>query len=355
MNPSTTVSTTVRQSNFELLRILSMAGVLMNHTIRTLWNIFEPELSWPNGCRIFLMSWAVLAVNCFILISGYFTIKLSWKGVVKYYAQCFFYMALFVGMSSIINHSLTITDLSKVVFACSESHWFIYSYFVLMLASPLLNKAIRVMDMKQMRGAIILLLLVDVYLGYIHLAPEIAPMGYELTHFAIMYLLGNYISRTPVRRAPWGLMLLGIVLLMTLLHILKWYYPLAGVIYSQHYNSPCLIAGSLIMFLWARTWTIQSKVVNWCAGGVFAVYLIHFNEYFQPYFWSWLRAIRDMGTFYTIPVLLTVADVLFFSLFILIDKLRFRIFHPLEIKIADLLSATTSSIRQHINIDSDGQ
>ena len=335
---------TLRQSNFELLRILSMAGVMLNHTLQNLWNIHVPEVTWSNECRIVLMNWAILAVNCFIMISGYFTIKLSWRGVVRYYLQCLFYMALFVVVSALVSHSLTLHDMAKVVFAGSESDWFIRCYFALMLISPLLNKAIRAMSDSELRLSLILLLIVDVYFGYMHQIKEIAAEGYELLHFATVYVIGSYISRTPVNRAPWGWLLLGMLVLMTMLHIVKMRFFPISVIYSLHYNSPCLIIASTMMFLWARTWKVQSNAINWFAGGVFAVYLIHCNPYISPYYWQLMKAIRDIGPWFVTPILVTGASAASFCAFVLFDKLRAKIFQPMEIAIADKLGTVSGRL-----------
>lgn len=338
----------VRQSNFELLRILSMIGVMLNHTLQNLWNIHVPEITWDNECRIFLMNWAILAVNCFIMISGYFTIKLSWRGVVRYYLQCLFYMALFVAISAIISHSVTLHDLAKVVFACTEGDWFIRCYFALMLVSPLINKALRAMTDKEMKFALVLALIVDVYIGYMHQVKEVAPEGYELVHFVTIYMIGNYICRTEINRAPWGWLLLGMLLLMTGLHIIKMRFFPISVIYSLHYNSPCLLIASTMMFLWARTWQLQSKAVNWIAGGVFAVYLIHCNPYFSPYYWQIMKAVRDIGSWYVTPLLVTAASALMFCAFVLFDKLRAWVFKPLESSVADALDRTFSPFVEKI-------
>ena len=329
--------TSVRQSNFELLRIVCMAGVLLNHTLQNLWNIHVPEVTWDNECRIYLMNWAILAVNCFIMISGYFTIRLSWRGLIRYYLQCLFYMALFVGVSAIIHRTVTPHDLAKVIFAGSENDWFIRCYFALMLVSPLLNKAVRALTDAQMKLVLALVLVVDVYFGYMHQTKEVAAEGYELVHFATVYLIGNYIARTHVNRAPWGWILAAMLAVMTGLHIIKMHFFPISVIYSLHYNSPCLIVASVMMFLWARTWRVESPAVNWFAGGVFAVYLIHCNPYISPYYWQLLKAVRDFSPWYTTPLLLIAASAALFCAFVLFDKLRAALFKPLENKIADKL------------------
>lgn len=327
-----------RQSNFEFLRILSMVGVLLNHTLQNLWNIHVPEITWENECRIFLMNWAILGVNCFIMISGYFSIKLSWRRIIRFYLQCFFYMAFFVAISAIINHSVTLYDISKIIFVCSKSGYFISCYFALMLLSPILNKISKSLTDNQMRFALLIMLIVDVYFGYMHQIKEIAAEGYELVHFITIYMIGSYIARTPVKHAQWGWYLFVFLLLMTVFHIIKMRFFPISIIYSLHYNSPCLIVAPILMFLWARTWHIQSKAVNWFAGGVFGVYLIQCNHYFEPYYWPIMKAVRDLGPWYVTPLLVTIASAAFFCIFVIFEKLRDAIFKPLENRIADIVS-----------------
>lgn len=338
----------VRQSNFELLRIVSMAGVLLNHTLQCLWNIHVPDITWENSGRMFLMNWAILAVNCFVMISGYFTIRLSWRGVVRYYMQCLFYMALFAAVPVIINHAVTLKDISRVVFAASEGDWFVRCYFALMLVSPLINKALEALPGKLLRIPLLLMIITDVYLGYMHQVREVATEGFELVNIATIYMIGNYLSRFEVKKLPWGWMLLGMMVLMTMLHMVKMrFFPIA-VIYSLHYNSPCVLVASVMMFQWARTWKLQSKAVNWFAGGVFAVYLIHCNYYLSPHYWQMMKDIRDIGPWYVTPLLVTAASALMFCAFVLFDKLRAWVFKPLESSVADALDRTFSPFVEKI-------
>jgi len=204
--------------------------------------------------------------------------------------------------------------------------------------SPMINKALQAMTDKEMKFSIVLALVVDVYFGYMHQVKEVAPEGYELVHFVTIYMLGNYISHTEIKRVSWGWLLLGMLVLMTGLHIIKMRFFPISVIYSLHYNSPCLLIASTMMFLWAKTWKLQSQAVNWFAGGVFAVYLIHCNPYFSPYYWQIMKAIRDVGSWFVTPLLVGGVSAGFFCAFVVFDKLRALIFTPMECKIAERLS-----------------
>ncbi len=65
----------LRESNFELLRILCMLGVIVNHALQSLYELHTTDFSLANNVRIIIMDAAIVAVNCFIFISGYFRIK----------------------------------------------------------------------------------------------------------------------------------------------------------------------------------------------------------------------------------------------------------------------------------------
>ena len=61
----------VRQSNFELLRILCMLGVVTNHVLQTCYSqLHTSDFSIANDLRVLLMCMSITAVNCFVMISG---------------------------------------------------------------------------------------------------------------------------------------------------------------------------------------------------------------------------------------------------------------------------------------------
>lgn len=83
-----------RQSNLELLRILSMFGVLTSHSLTAMYDLHTANFSLPNEIRVYIMNASVLAVNCFVLISGYFQIKQSWRIceiVITLFLLCFIF------------------------------------------------------------------------------------------------------------------------------------------------------------------------------------------------------------------------------------------------------------------------
>ena len=88
------------------------------------------------------------------------------------------------------------------------------------------------------------------------------------------------------------------------------------------YNSPILIFMSVLFFLIFTTFDFKSKVVNWMAGSVFAVYCIHEAYYFfRDEWYNFLEQqyLTNNGTF---PIVLIGSCLLLFVLCILVDKVR---------------------------------
>lgn len=135
-----------RFSNFELLRILSMTMVILWHFIvRTIIDV-------PNGAQITLeqcsfvgystvilpCSFLCVAVNIFVLISGYWGINLSFQSVLKLYLLCLFYNLLSFGVS-VADTEMSIKLLLKCFFVTKTENWFFPAYFWLMFFAPICN------------------------------------------------------------------------------------------------------------------------------------------------------------------------------------------------------------------------
>lgn len=103
MSNKTGLISNQRESNIELLRILSMMLVLLCHYVHTRHNgMFSPEFV-PQGCNpldtdllntatnLELRSLSIVCTHCFILISGYFGIKFKIKSLANLVFQMLFW------------------------------------------------------------------------------------------------------------------------------------------------------------------------------------------------------------------------------------------------------------------------
>lgn len=167
-----------------------------------------------------------------------------------------------------------------------------------------------------------------------HQVHEVAAEGYELTHLTTLYVLGAQIAREKFLWAnKCGWYALCMFFVMTILHMIKMRFFPISIIYSLHYNSPCLIISSLLVFIWCTTWQIQNKWINYIASSVFAVYLIHCNQDFSPFFWEFMKSAQKIGTTYTTPLFVALAMIFSFIGFVGIDKIRILLTQRMEHKL----------------------
>ena len=80
-----------RLSNIELLRILAMLFVVLHHIVCHGMKLYEPPVTFIERTAIVFDAFLVVGVNLFVLISGYFSIKLSWKSFLNLALICIFF------------------------------------------------------------------------------------------------------------------------------------------------------------------------------------------------------------------------------------------------------------------------
>ena len=158
----------VRDSNIELMRIVIMFFIVFLHFITNaelLSNGTLPSTFFHvNTIRGFLL----VAVNCFVLISGYYGIKFKIKGLLSIYLTVLIYGAIGYFLHLFIDDQhIGRSILYNTIFCISNSKmWFIPCYFSLYCISPILNSAIAVMTKKQYLYSLITLTIIVVYFGW---------------------------------------------------------------------------------------------------------------------------------------------------------------------------------------------
>ena len=169
--PPTKAFAQPRQSNIELLRLLCMFLIVLQHVIKSaVYPEIQTDGLWTAGSYIgaFSLGFVCIAVNCFILISGYFGIKFKLRHLVNLYTICAFYNLIAYGIhigldDAHIGKSLILNTL----FPFSHSTWwFINCYVQLFFLSPLLNIAISHLSKQSHLFIIVLMAIINTYLGH---------------------------------------------------------------------------------------------------------------------------------------------------------------------------------------------
>ncbi|WP_157784290.1 acyltransferase family protein [Treponema primitia] len=340
MNP-TTANSLERQSNFELLRLLCMFFILFLHVFGGALDIVGTSIS----ATIF-ESFFVVAVNCFVLISGYFSIKASWKGFIHLYIFCTSYYLGFGILDSlnIINpHSFGIVELKRIIISffpfTHSGNWFLQVYFCLFVISPLLNKLISLFNKYKHISCLVILTIVNIWVGFYAINPmpnnsNPNANGYNIMHFVYLYFIGRYIYlylSTEYKIKSYlliyillSLILSALILLVSKLEINDWYVLKLN---SLNYNNPLILLSSISLFLVFRKFKVMNKKINWLAKSALAVFIIHTSIPYGNIF-QYLNSKFGLNWYKWLLYFLAVIVVFFMCL--LIDKIRMLITNPIE-------------------------
>lgn len=205
---SATISTTkgMRQSNIELLRIIAMFLILTVHA--DYWALGAPTalecISSPLASiiRITIECIAILSVNIFVLISGWFTIKPSIKGFCSFMFQCiFFFFGIYAVMICIGLAEFSV-DGVKICLLLTSKNWFIKSYIGLYILSPILNCFCEKATEKQFVIFLTGFYIFQTLYGLLD-AVTFINGGYSTFSFIGLYILAQYIKRYRLDSYKW--------------------------------------------------------------------------------------------------------------------------------------------------------
>lgn len=316
-----------RMMNIELLRIVAMFLI-------TLWHFHEWYLL-PNIENIdrftakfvgISMNFLPFHVNAFVLISGFFGIKSSSKGMVQIYTMCLFYMVLNFALNVYIGNSF---DLVKLIFPISHGGWwFINIYFLLLILAPYINLALDQLDRKRWKLLLCSLALIDCYFGFIQHLGTLYNYGYDLMNMITVYIVGRFMSTIycmkPKMKKSCFLFCFFIFAKVAFYYVGK-ILNINLILGSNDYCNPLLILAAVYFFF--MFWNIKIEKSKWIlffSKSVVGVYLLTSCTITQPMFaevfsaiYSNLKMIPYSGV---ISVLLMI--IFIFLIVTLVDKVR---------------------------------
>ena len=292
-----------------------------------------------NPLFIFSSFWegfVFVGVNCFLLISGYFGIRLKARRVWLLYLQCAFYGLIgFLLAHFYSDLPLTHTIITKTVFIFSHPlWWFVAYYLLLMIISPILNAGTESLTKKGFIAVLAGITFVQVYLGFFWQKSAFDPHGYSILNFVYLYLIGRYIhlhgeaSEKGKMRLSWLMVYFACALLFGVCNILRTFTDIPfGFNYS--YNNPLVILASIGLFQFINSISFHSNTINYLAGGVFAAYLLQDQVFIaKPLYGWWAAVCNSLPSFFGILLTFTLS-VAFIFLSVLIEKGREKIMKPL--------------------------
>ncbi len=297
--------TNVRHIGLELLRIVAMLMIVTIHCLTKSGALYLTDapsyyLNWG------VYSLCIVAVNCYVLISGYFLCDkaFSLKKILLLWCKVIIYsiiISLFVWGFHLVEFSLS--DLIKTLFPVfTRSYWFVTSYIVLYFLFPFLNKLINSLSKKQMGTLIIIMFIVfclwSNLLSSFFITPDMTS-GYGIIWFVFLYFVGAYIKRHFDKKKSSILYLILFLISALVAFTSKFGVNLLAsnlgfsVRFSGtflfDYNSFTSLVGALMLFLIFLNINIKaslpSKIITSLASLTFGVYLIHNHILLKTVLW----------------------------------------------------------------------
>lgn len=340
-----------RESNGELVRLICMQFILLHHFIIYGLPVDIRSLIAPVNAEsivaVFATGFVYVAVNCFILLSGYYGIKFKWSGLLHLYLFILFYNLLWMSTHLFIgDKEFTIDYMLKsiLVFTHDGAPWFLRAYMILYCVSPILNAFINNSTKKNYVFVIILLTILNLLLGYGYAVDGFNPNGYNYQQFIYIYMIGAYLKRyftqeriDACRRKSfgiWGLM----AILWGGMTILNAYTPIS-IWKPWTYNNPVVIIGAVGFFCYMMSFHFESRFINYLALSTLSIYLMQ-TKCFSAYCALLMTPFTNeqIAQFGLLSILckfaIMIVGVLAFSaLCIVIDQIRIIMMTPLINKV----------------------
>ena len=369
-----------RQSNMELLRLVAMMMILVMHMDYGAFGLPTAE-SVENAPmttfgRIFVEHLCLVAVNVYVLISGWFGIRPKMKSFVRLMLQVATYSIIITGAFLLLGKATFKIGYVTDMLIIGKQYWFVVSYLLLYLVSPILNTFVEHSSKREFQWMLLVFFGFQFVYSWIFGLEEFAG-GYSALSFMGLYLLARYVKiyeyenenerrrtkdeneneneRRRTKDENENNHLDGIASRFTL-HASRFSFPQLLALYLfiaaitalfvflaygwkgdtfgdacagifAHYNSPFIVVSSLLVLLMFSKLHVQSKVINYLSSSAFAVYLIHahpllWDEYLNLFPPIYAKYPNLLGV-----LLMMLVAVIIFFLCIAIDK----ILRPLQL------------------------
>ena len=367
-----------RDYGIDLLRIVSMLMVPIVHVIGQggiLTSAVPFSLQYESAWL--LMSFSLVAVNCFVLITGY----VYYGKETKYYrlfalwAEVLFYsIIIIIGLKFMFPNQIGLEQYWKSIIPTffTKGHfsryWFFSAYVGMFLLSPFVNLGLKHFDKKQDLAVFLMLFIIFSLLPTVLNQTQAFNLndGYGVLWFVVLYYTGGLIHKYDIfnlfKTHKWALIYIVCMLLSwTIRYVLESLHVIeTGFVISSFngYLSPLYFIGGIALLCVFKNVNITKSslisLIKFFTPVCFGVYLIHDNMSFAYFFLDKKFAFLAQMN----PVLMVIDIILIgLGIFIvcsLVDWIRELLFRKLKVKsrLANLEENIYSKFNNYLNLNS---
>lgn len=345
-----------RESNFEVLRTLAMFFIVIYHCL-THGVGGEYDFSTVHPASLsnllfsdFMLVFSSVAVNLYVMISGYFLINLNFKMsriVRTWVISCFYLFFITVLLMSLGIVPFNIVTIGKSFFPIStDAYWFVTQYIGLLILSPFLSIMLKQLTYRQYLGLLVggaficLAIIPDFPLGKrFHVAH-----GNSLLSFAYLFVVAGFIRHHLKQQSMKRLVpVISVVVLITLACelIVGTHHHLSHLVWFDYNGLPFIL--SVLIFILVKQVRVPNTIL-WnglvkLAPYTFGVYLIHDHLLVRGWLWSTF-SLTPQCEEWVFPLVVIGICLLIFLICSLIEAIRKKVF---EISRFDRLIAKTDN------------
>ncbi len=306
---------TVRDTRFELLRIVGIYCVILTHAsafgIRNLIMPVAPAgMTFSVICNYLLNFPGTVFNLVFIIITGYFcsVSGVSYRRVFLLGLQ----LCVYAWVIGIIFYAFGLTSggsdvLLKAVFPLFTGYnWFIVCYIVFSLFIPFINKAVRACTARELQQLIALLFILRCVSAVFKVTLYVT-VARDMELFLLLYLIGAYFrlyadvvtSRYPgCKRWVLYALLISVVFSASVVIMCMLYRANGGSVFLNNVQfllEPAkILCGACIFKAVEQMPKIHISCVNKLALLVPGIYMLHENPLIRPYLWEELFPVLPM-------------------------------------------------------------
>lgn len=333
-----------RNSNFELMRILSMLMIILWHIIihgKIIENCTRDSLKIFYQ---FLEFFLVVHVNSFVMLSGYFQFKNPFRvsKLLKNINLCWFYRIIILIFLTLIRvWQPTHLEIFQQTFILDLGiYWFMDIFIFLYCISPYLNRLISLLNKKEFKRLLFLLFMIFSIIPYITGHKTYANNGYTLSNFIFIYFLGAYLGKYSISfklsKKKSQFLYVSIFIGMGLINFLLTKGAEKIIVYnsfsselgsniiisSLNYSNPLVIIETIGYFLFFTTLSFQNKLINKISICTIGVYLLHDHPAIRGNLYCWLNIDTNLIFSYRFIINVVIAMELIFICCSLIEWIR---------------------------------
>lgn len=272
-----------RNSSIELLRIVLMVFIVAHHGIVHGLGLAGLSGTMKDVCIIregdfflasLLNAFFIIAVNSFVLVSGFFSIQHVRKKGIHLVSQLLVCTFLFTIPYYLIKGDI-VHGISNMLILSHSRYWFIIDYFILMAFAPALNLFFENKGKRMQLVFVIALVFVSCYLGFVweHVANN---NGHSVIQFITLYSIGRYLHNNPlyVKRTYALIVYVACAIVISIAMLLLHYKGYDSMAWRMtQYNNPLLYISAISFIYFFHSFNLQSDFINKVANSSLFIYL----------------------------------------------------------------------------------